>query len=177
MAASILSQDILAICLFLADGNIDLPVAEVIRRAEAYQDIQNRHFGISRSDFRNLFRKLLILEKGRLSTDDEILDIKLGNVINDILSFQYAHFNDEGEHWIMVDELQKEESNSPDIRYWYDYDDEEYQQKIIMKQKMIRFFKDLATGNLHPGSIKKFMEELNITDSVLYHNSRIGESS
>jgi hypothetical protein len=62
---------------------------EVIHRAEAYQEIQNRHFGISRYDFRNLFRILLIMETGSLSADNEILDIKLGSVVNDILSFQY----------------------------------------------------------------------------------------
>ena len=96
MAASILSQDILAICLFLADGNIDLSIEEVIHRVEKYQEEQDRHFGISRSDFRNLFHMLISWEL-RIKEFD---DIKLSDIITDILMYQYAHFNDEGENWI-----------------------------------------------------------------------------
>ena len=48
MASCFLTQDVLAICLAVADGDLDLSIAEVIARAERYQEAANRYFGISK---------------------------------------------------------------------------------------------------------------------------------
>ena len=174
MAASILCQDIVAICLCLAEGNLDLAMEVIIRRAESYQAKHYRHFGISTRDFRNLLRNLFLLEMKVTGADEETFNIRLVHTINYILKYQYAHFNDEGELWIRSDELQKEESYPPLIKYWYGYDPDEYLEKVRMKQKMIRFFESLPTVTHHLESIQQFMEELNIKNNILYFCSRSG---
>lgn len=52
------SEDIVAICLVLAEGDIQKSIEEIIIRVENYQINNNRHFGISRYDFRGLFYEL-----------------------------------------------------------------------------------------------------------------------
>jgi len=148
MAATIMSQDILAICLLLSDGNLDLNLKEVILRAEEYQETQGRHFGISRSDFRGLFQ----LQNWEYEMDA----IKMRDIINDILEYHDAYFNDEGE-------------------YWYKGDDVESQDKV--KQQMKRFFSPQEISQLHPKLVREFMAKMNITEAILYHCSRSGESS
>ena len=81
MAAAILSQDILAICLLLAEGNIDLSMEEVIHRAENFQEDQDRHFGITRSDFRGLFNYWFMFDLAIIHFDDGIDGIKLKDIV------------------------------------------------------------------------------------------------
>ena len=59
MAASILSQDLVGVCLILCKGNTRMDLEKMIQKAEEFQDNNNRHFGISRSDLRGLFLMLL----------------------------------------------------------------------------------------------------------------------
>ena len=172
MAAAILSQDIVAICLLCIDGNIDLSLTEVIRRVEAYQEAQDRHFGISRYDFRGLFRTLVCRELGIKSFADEIDDIKLSDIIIDILEYHDAYFNDEGEYWFKGDETYSE-----GIASWFDYTEKEYEYRMKVKQQMKRFLRRQEITTLDPKLVKNFMEEKNITDAILYHCSRPGESS
>ena len=58
MPASILTEDFLAICLILAKGNLNIELEEIICRVEAFQRSSDRHFGISRYDFRNAINML-----------------------------------------------------------------------------------------------------------------------
>ncbi len=177
MAAVILSQDILAICLFLADGNINLSLGEVIRRVENYQEVQNRHFGISRSDFRGLFQMLISWELGIKSFGDELDDIKLSYIITEILKYHDGYFNDEGEHWTKDYNGQHEEIDYRLIEYRFGYNKEEYQEKLKLKEEMERFFGQQPNGAIHPKLVRKFMKEIKITDSILSHCARPGSSS
>ena len=103
MAAEILSQDIIAICLVLSEGNLTMSLGELIERVEQYQERQDRHFGLSRQDFRGLFRNWLC-DLGLAKLDDfsplaPRCPIPLQRLLSRILEFHSAWFNDEGEYW------------------------------------------------------------------------------
>ena len=103
MAAAILTEDFLFICLIFSKGDINMRLEEVICRAEAYQKASDRHFGISRSDFRNAIYMLSFItyhETG-LGNYEEILakNPLLKDWIVPILRYEDIYFNDEGEHW------------------------------------------------------------------------------
>ena len=172
MAVAILSQDIVAICLWCGDGNINLSLSEVIGRVEKYQEAQNRHFGISRSDYHDLFLMLIYSELGIKSFGDEIDDIKMRDIINNILEYHDAYFNDEGNHWITTDEIY-----SDDIGYWFRLTEKEYEYKMAIKQRMKEFFRQQKIAELDPEVVKKFMAEINITEAMLHDSSRPGKSS
>ncbi|MEJ2431329.1 MAG: hypothetical protein P8075_20810 [Deltaproteobacteria bacterium] len=76
MAAAILTEDFLAICLILANGDLGTRLEEVICRARVYH------------------------ERG-VGNYEEMLTINplLRHWINQILSYEDVYFNDEGEHW------------------------------------------------------------------------------
>ena len=63
------------------------------------------------------------------------------------------------------------------MKSWYDYDEKKLQEKLIIKKKMKRFFEDQELTILHPELVMKFMEELKISDTILFHCSRPGKSS
>jgi hypothetical protein len=177
MAAAILSQDILAICLLSTDGDVDLSLEEVIHRVEEFEKVNNRHFGTSRSDFRVLFLMLVYLELGIKKLGDEIDDIRFIDIIADVLNYFDAHFNDEGEHWTRDEVRHNKEIDSRFIENWYGYDEKAYQEKLKVKKEMKRFFEQQKISTLNPESVRKFMGEIKVTDAVLYHCSRPGESS
>lgn len=177
MAASILTQDILAICLLLANGKVDLSVEEVIGRVENYQALNDRHFGISTADFRNLFRTLISWELELKGFDEKLDDVKFSHIIGYILNYHYAHFNDEGEHWCKADCISNENHYSRTDEYWYGYDRKQYQEKRMIKQEMEHFFQRHEITAFHPESVREFMEKMKITDAMLLHCSRNGESS
>ena len=170
MPATILSQDIVAICLFHADGNIDLSLENILFHVETYQEGHNRHFGISRGDFRGLFYRLIFMELGMKKFGDDLNDIRLRGVISKILTYHSAYFNDEGEHWIKDDVRWHEEDQSG-------YNVEAYQEKTQRKEDMHIFFQPHELRALNPIVVKEFMKKTQITDSISYHCSRPGESS
>jgi len=55
MAYAITSEDMVAICLVLADFDPAMSMGEVIRRTEEYQENESGYFGESDRDFRNAF--------------------------------------------------------------------------------------------------------------------------
>lgn len=170
MPAAMLTQDILAICLLHADGNIDLSLENILFHAETYQERQNRHFGISRSDFRGLFHMLMFCELGMKKFGEDIENITLRDMLPEILKYHSAYFNDEGEHWIKDDDWWHEEER-------FGYHAEKYQEKVKLKEDMKTFFQQGKLPALNPPAIKSFMEELQLSEALLYHCSRPGESS
>lgn len=103
MSASIISEDFLSVCLVLAKGDLNTTLEEVICRAESFQGSEDRHFGISRKDFRNAINMLSFQtyhELG-LGNGEEMLKAKplLKDWTSPILKYEYVHFNDEGERW------------------------------------------------------------------------------
>lgn len=170
MAASILSQDLVGICLILCKGNTNIDLEKMIRLAEEFQDNNIRHFGISRSDFRCLFWKLLHWELG---IKKEFNQVSLSDVISNILYYHDVYFNDEGEHWTTRD---NEISDYEECyHYWYGYDKNEYCDKVTSKKLLIKFFKNQR--NPDPTMVMQFLDRLKFDDNILYQCSRIGESS
>jgi hypothetical protein len=102
----ILSEDLLIVCLFLAKGDTGKNITEIISLAENYQVENNRHFGTTRDDFRNLFY-LLGVSLEAVTYNDILEDkawkilteISLQNWISNILEYKDTYFNDEGASW------------------------------------------------------------------------------
>jgi hypothetical protein len=173
MAAVTLTQDILALCLLFADGKISLSMEEIVRRAERYQEKHDRHFGISRSDLRVLFIMLLSpWYLGIRGFSEELDDIKLSDIIFGILKYHDAHFNDEGSHWITYEDARPQANSS--LLYWLGYDENQYQEKLDLKEKMTGFFQEISPESIDAESVRDFMSENNITEDILFHVSRPG---
>ncbi len=159
MAKVMLSQDVLAICLIIADGDIEIGLEQIIQGVEKFQDRENCHFGI---DFRCAFHMLLSLELGVKSFSDNFDQFKLADIMADMLSFDDVYCNDEGENWY------KRPGYVHDQK---DYDTSEDKQKRNIKKKMEIFLchKDYAV--YHQDNIKRFMKEINLTEERLYRLS------
>jgi hypothetical protein len=167
MAALILAQDVLGICLVLSKGDIDARLETIVRRVESFQKVKNRHFGISVYDFRNLFYRL----KNNFPVDCNLEQVTLGDVLNKILGFGSTYFNDEGEYWDLP-----AINHFSDIRDFIDYSEEEYQTKVTEKQRVISFFSNLEESR-KPEIVRKFMSKTGINVNLLYRCSREGDSS
>jgi len=170
MAASILSQDLVGICLILCKGNTSIDLEKMIRLAEEFQNNNNRHFGISRSDFRCLFWNLLHWDLG---IKKEFNQVNLSEIILNILGYHDVYFNDEGEHWTTRD------NEIPVYKkcyhYWYGYDKNEYCDKFTTKKLLIKVFKNQR--NPDPTIVIQFLDRLKFDDDILYQCSIAGESS
>ena len=149
---------------------------ELTLRAENYQTKSNRHFGISQSDLRSLFMKLIIFEMKFPDRMENLAEVKLADIIPEIMKYPYVHFNDEGEHWIKA-ELLPQGSDPRQIEYWFGYNEKEYHTKKILLQALKEFFEDVQFSTIHPGVVRKFMEKMNLGSSVLKSCSRPGSSS
>jgi hypothetical protein len=177
MAAAILSQDIIAICLLLTNGNIKLQLDEVICRIEKYQETKNRHFGISRSDIRNLFQNLIFFEMELREIGEELNDIWLTDIILKVLEYHDAYFNDEGEFWIKYSLPLKINTYSSVNELWSGYNQNENDQKLKMKHVMIEFFENQDIQNISNELVRKLLKENKIKTNILVNCSRPGESS
>jgi hypothetical protein len=93
MSCCILSTDMLAIMLVVADGDINMPIEEVITNISIYQKKYDRIFGVSDSDFASVIRRLYIFDLYEifLATPNEI---KLKYTIPYILLQSEAYFKD-----------------------------------------------------------------------------------
>ena len=178
MGKCTLSQDILAVCLVLADGDIDLTLAEVVRRAEGYQERADRHFGISTSDFRGLMCQLLPPGScwacvARMEGVGE--EVRLREVIGDILGYHDGWCNDEGEGWIPAEPMNfRGESQAMDM---CDMEQDMYQEHLRLKEELQRFFGPEGIAGVSAASVRQFMRRMHITDDFLRQFSRPGESS
>jgi hypothetical protein len=171
MAAAILSQDLVGICLILCKGNTCMDLEKMIQKAEEFQNNNNRHFGISRSDFRCLFWMLLNWELG---IKKEFNQVRLSDIISNILDYHDVYFNDEGEHWTGRDN-EISDYEKCDHYYWYGYDKNEYCKKVLIKKIMKEFFKNQISPD--PTIVMQFLDRLKFDDDILYQCSRSGESS
>ena len=157
MAAAILTEDFLAVCLYLVDGDVDARLEQIIARAEEYQEHSNRHFGISRSDYRSAFYALSF----EVHTEKGIGDYKetlerypfLRQWIDPILAYEDVYFNDEGEHWWPGDGLSPSKT----------------------RLKMQAFFS--KSGDHNPAAVNRFLGELGKDSTILMQCSRPGNWS
>lgn len=100
---SMLSKELLAVCLLLDEGDTGKSIEEIIALAEKYQLENNRHFGITQDDFRSSFYELgynhKVVTYGDIynGTAPKILaEIPLKSWISNILEYEDVYFNDEG---------------------------------------------------------------------------------
>lgn len=172
MTAIIRTQDFVGVCLLMSEGKIEIKLADLIRRVEAFQDEQNRHFGITRSDFMSLFFRLQVFSfASGISFENFLAQTTLKDVLKEILQYESAYFNDEGECWDKPCE-----HDHFYIRHIFDCSDEEYKSGLLKKQAMVDFFSDAAQAS-NVDLVKKFMVKLGITSDLLYRCSRSGDSS
>ncbi|MFZ5993473.1 MAG: hypothetical protein ACOYU4_00580 [Thermodesulfobacteriota bacterium] len=115
MAYAITSEDFLAICLVIANGDTGLSTEKIIQRAETYQEFTASHFGVSETDFRMAFVwlgiKTGLLKFGSITGSGNIpllQKIPLKKWITPILKYCDVYFNDEGEHWCGQDKAPSE---------------------------------------------------------------------
>ena len=177
MSAAILSQDILAICLIAAGGDTDLRLEEIIRRVENFQEHENRHFGISRRDFRAAFLSLCYWELELIKPGSKLDGIRLIDLIQDLLTYHDAWFNDEGVSWSAVEAL-RTGLEEPSLSYdWYGCDEVVYQKKKSIKQQLLGFFGENQSPPPNPARVRDFLKITGITDEILFSCSRTGEAS
>ncbi|MFH1197779.1 MAG: hypothetical protein V1720_18910 [bacterium] len=120
MAAIIHSENFLAVCLIFARGDVNKSFETVIKTAEEYQQLFNRHFGITQDDFRNCITMMFYWEMGMNSEDimkeqdssDELKpNILLKDGITHMLNKREAHFNDSGEEFLDCMIISSDESD------------------------------------------------------------------
>jgi hypothetical protein len=106
MAYGICSEDMAAICITLAGGEIGLSMREVVRYGAAFQQERGDHFGTSDNDFRRCFYLLGVENRiyplGALGADGRLpaaFDLPLSVWCGHMLRWHDVYFNDEGEHW------------------------------------------------------------------------------
>ena len=117
----------------MAKGNIRLRLEDIIRRIEIYQETRDRHFGLSRIDFRNLFQCFVYFELELLEIGDDLNNIGFEDLILKILEYHDAFFNDEGVFWIKQSSHSKISMDSSFNYYWFGYNENEYEKKRKMK--------------------------------------------
>lgn len=177
MSAAILAHDILAICLIAADGDSGLPLEEIIRRVEDFQVRENRHFGISRTDFRDAFQVLCYWELELTNPGGALDGIRLIKVIPELLTYHDAWFNDEGASWSGVEAFRSGHAGPAYQNDWYGCNEEGYQNKMAAKQRMLAFFEKNHSPLPDPVHVREFMRISGISDKVLFTCSRTGEGS
>lgn len=106
MAYAIRSEDLMAICIVLAEGDIDVDLSSVIARVESLQRDCGDHFGVWETDFRMSFFWLgyrnELYELNAIKPDGEVADFAqpLSAWLDRLLGWREVYFNDEGEHWV-----------------------------------------------------------------------------
>jgi hypothetical protein len=174
LGIGILTEDFVAICLLLVDGDTTTSLDNLILAAEGFQRRTNRYFGTSESDFRGIVRVgLLARELGvwELDEDRVLRKIKLNEAIPEILRFHTTWSNDEGDYLIGRDEeYANEDYDTLGIESYYGYSKEEYSQKLKMKEVMKEFF--AKPDSRQPQNVMEFLAKHGIDDTLLMLCSR-----
>ncbi len=160
MAKALLMEDVLAICLVVAKGNIDLSFKEVLSRIEDYEVTYKRHFLMERGELQRSFVYLLRETREGFSMIDEDYSVKEGitfrEIIPLILSFDEVYSNDEGEYWTRFEKFD-------DIQFYYqkwhdDMDGSKMRLSYERKDRMREFFKEKE--KVTPGQVMSLIKEL-----------------
>jgi hypothetical protein len=176
MTATIMSQDILGICLLVSGGDLKMKLGNVIKHVGEFQAQNDRHFGITDTDFHTLFWRLL-WEKfpGSLllgESESNLYKVNLQDVALNILKYGDAYFNDEGESWDLYD-------NDPvyDPVAYYNCSADEFYNGQALRKAMIEFFQSLEGKNCPVRQVQDLMVKCGFTCNILYAHSRPGDNS
>ncbi|CAJ38040.1 hypothetical protein [Methanocella arvoryzae] len=106
MAYGMPASEFLALCMIMADFDLEMTALEVIGRAEEYQNTTGREIGEGRSDFRSAFYEIIWtwrpqdIGHGQMGDPQKLLArTPLKDWIGLILQYDHVWFNDEGESW------------------------------------------------------------------------------
>lgn len=150
MAYGIYSEDFLAICLFMVNGNISTSLLDLIETVELFQKKNDSYYGTIDSDFRSSLLYLCMehnLIKDFPSTDEEyqVFDtIPLKEIILPILTKYDIYFNDSEAYWDPVHKGSKRLKN---------YDE------------MFRFFSSGVEKT--PDEVRSFLEKSSWSPSIM----------
>lgn len=111
MAYGIPASEFLAVCMIMADFDLELSALEVIGKTEEYQDSTGREFGEGRGDFRGAFYEIIWEWRpqgiGQMGDPQKLLArTPLKDWIGLILKYDHVWFDEEGETWSTVPEDQ-----------------------------------------------------------------------
>jgi hypothetical protein len=175
MTATIMSQDMLGICLLVSGGNLSMKLGDVVKHVEEFQEQNDRHFGISSTDFRTLFWRLLPEKfQGSLLRDESesnLDKVNLQDVALDILKYGDAYFNDEGECW---DLYENDPKYAPYL--YYRCSAEEFYTGQAIRKEMIEFFQELK-DEICPVKVQAMLVRLGFNSDILFRCSRPGDNS
>ena len=165
-------QDLLGIYLVLSERNIDNKLADMVKRADLFQEEQNRHFGITRSDFCNLFFRVKYFSFTNIVSFDKFLEQttlkeicrRFSNTRAPILPMRENAGTNKGEHGDFY------------IQHIFAYNDEEYKAGLLKKQAMVDFLSNSGNSD-NAVLVKEFMVKAGITKALLYGCSREGDNS
>jgi len=174
MTATIMSQDMLGICLLVSGGNLSMKLGDVVKHVEEFQEQNDRHFGISSTDFRTLFGRLVWGKfPGSLLQDESNLSkANLQDVALDILKYGDAYFNDEGECWDLYENDPKYAPYS-----YYRCSVEEFYTGQTIRKEMIEFFQELKDAICPVIQVQAMLVRLGFNSDILFKCSRPGDNS
>ena len=159
------SDDFLAVCLLLAEGNLHLSLRELNNRANQFQEEHDSYFGDSGGDFREALVMLAYHYRGHYDLE---LDFPLWPLIPTLLDFREVYCNDEGCDWNKGNEpASQEEFDKTDLAYFSNLKWEEYCRKATTKQAMLKLFAQ--------GACPKPEQVLGFLASAGYDSSLLGE--
>lgn len=166
MVKTVLSQDILGVCLLMAEGNLDMTLGEIAVRVEQWESKSNRYFGTGSPDFSNLLRRLVYRGGDSENWQNHINEVTLKESALKMLSYEDVYFNDEGESW-----HSREEFKNPEIYHieeLFEGDEDAYLDKLIARKLMVKFFEDLNGAGCPVADVRELMARANITTDLLY---------
>ena len=165
----------MGICLLVSEGDLNVKLGDVIKHVEEFQTKKDRHFGITSSDFHTLFWRLLCERSPgsllRNESESNLYKVNLQDVALDILKYQDAYFNDEGESWDLC------EQDPIYIKYIYDCSEEEFNTKQVVRKAMIEFFQELKGEICAARHVQDLLIKLGFTRDTLFACSRPGDNS
>jgi len=167
MSAAILTENLLAAMLLLAEGDTSITLDEALLRLEQWQRQENRHFGISQFDMRGAFLQMQFWfsdfpkRAGVYDQEETIRVTTLREWIPYMLRFHDLYCNDESEHWY-------EKIHRCGLF-------EVGQASSFRNHEMRKFFRNSESRD--PDKVMRFLGRLGIGPEIMFRCSRSGESS
>jgi hypothetical protein len=173
MAAEISADAFVALCLQLAEGDPEISMSELLRRLEAWQEREDRHFGISRSDVRGALRELAWLLGHNAWSQAEFDALLEGTSsstwLSEMLKYRAVYFNDEGESWVAESEAMREDP-------WpFSWQHPEEYRAWETRQALLRMLS--GPGSRRPSQYLRVLDTLELGPGILMAASRPGSSS